>query len=91
MTGSGFCEWMKSGNFDRVADEEHAEVVADEIPVAVLGVELHGEATRVADGFGGVAAAGDRREADGDVGLLARLLEELRAREREIGSSPTLP
>ena len=33
---------------DRIADEEHREVVADEIPVAVLGIELHREAARVA-------------------------------------------
>ena len=36
------------GELDGVADEEDLEVVADEIPVAVLGVELDGEAARVA-------------------------------------------
>ena len=54
------------GELDRVADEEDAEVVADEVPVAVLGVELHREAARVADRLGGVAAAGHGREAHGD-------------------------
>ena len=39
---------------DRVADEEHFEVVADQIPVAVFGVELDGEAARVAQRFGRV-------------------------------------
>jgi hypothetical protein len=43
---------------DRVAEEEHAEVVADEVPVAVLGVELDGEPARVAGDLGGVPTAG---------------------------------
>ena len=68
------------GELDRVADEEDAEVVADQVPVAVLGVELDREAARVAQRLGGVAAAGDRREAHGDLGPLARLLEQLGAR-----------
>ena len=66
---------------DRVADEEDAEVVADEVPVAVLGVELDREAARVADRLGGVAPAGHGGEAQRDVGALARLLEELGAGE----------
>jgi hypothetical protein len=33
---------------DRVADEGDREVVADEVPVAVFGVELDGEAAGVA-------------------------------------------
>ena len=33
---------------DRVPDEEHRQVVADEVPVAVLGLELHREAAGVA-------------------------------------------
>ncbi len=69
------------GELDRVADEEDADVVADEVPVAVLGVELHREAARVADRLGGVAAAGHGAEPDGELGLLAGLLEELRAGE----------
>ena len=59
------------GELDRVADEEDAEVVADQIPVAVLGVELDREAARVARRLGGVPAAGDRGEAQGHVGALA--------------------
>ena len=79
VTGSGFCEWMKSGNLIASRMKKTAEVVADEIPVAVLGVELDGEAARVAGGLGGVAAAGDGGEADGEVGALALLLEQLGA------------
>ena len=68
------------GELDGVADEEHAEVVADQVPVAVLGVELDREAARVARRLGGVPPAGDRGEAQGDVGALALLLKELGAR-----------
>ena len=40
------------GKFHRVADEEDLQVIADEIPVAVLGIELHREAARIAQGLG---------------------------------------
>ena len=36
------------GELDRVLDEEHRDVVADEIPVALLRVELDREAAYVA-------------------------------------------
>ena len=36
------------GELDRVLDEEHRDVVADEVPVAFLGVELDREAAHVA-------------------------------------------
>lgn len=36
------------GELDRIANEEHGEVGADQIPIAILGVELHGKAARVA-------------------------------------------
>jgi hypothetical protein len=65
------------GELDGVPDEEHTQVVADEVPVAVLGVHLHREATRVAGGLGGVAAAGHGREPDRQLGLLAVLGEQL--------------
>jgi hypothetical protein len=51
------------GELDRVANEEHREVVAHQIPVAVLGLELHSEPPRVARGLRRVAAADDGREA----------------------------
>jgi hypothetical protein len=65
------------GELHGVADEEHAEVVADEVPVAVLGVELDREPARVAGGLGGVPPADDGREPHGHVGRPALLLEEL--------------
>ena len=58
---------------DAVADEEHRGVVADEVVVALGGVELHGEAAGVAPGVGGAALAGDGGEADQHLGLGARL------------------
>ena len=52
------------GEFDRVLDEEHRDVVADEVPVALLGVELDREAAHVAGEIGRALVAGDGREAD---------------------------
>ena len=37
------------GEFQRVADEEDRRVVADQVVVAVIGVELDREAARVTD------------------------------------------
>ena len=65
------------GELDRVLDEEDRDVVADEVPVALLGVELHGEAAHVAGEVGRALAAGDGREADEDGRLLAGALEEV--------------
>ena len=63
------------GELDGVPDEEHAEVVADEVPVASLGVELHREPAGVARGLRGVPAAGHSGEADREFCLLALLLK----------------
>src|SRR5690606_16007686 len=48
---------------DGIADKEGREVVADKVPVAIGGVELGGEAARIAQGFRGVAVVGHGREA----------------------------
>ena len=50
------------GELDRVLDEEHRDVVADEVPVALLRVELHREAAHVAGEVGRALVAGDGRE-----------------------------
>ncbi len=68
---------VEVGELQRVAEEEHRRVVADEVPVALLGVELHREAADVALGVGRAALAGHGREADEQVGLLADLGEDL--------------
>ena len=65
------------GELDRVLDEEDRDVVADEVPVALLGVELHGEAAHVAGEVGRALVAGDGGEADEDRRLLALALEEV--------------
>ena len=67
------------GELDRVLDEEDRDVVADEVPVALLGVELDREAAHVARQVGRALVAGDRREAHERLGLLARPLEEVGA------------
>ena len=61
---------------DRVLDEEHGDVVADEIEVPLFRVELHGEPTNVAGRIAGAGAAGDRREAREHRRLLLGVLQE---------------
>ena len=48
---------------DRIADEEDLQVVADQVPVAVDGLQLDGEAARVARRFRRFLAADHGREA----------------------------
>ena len=59
------------GKLDRVLDEEHWDVVADQIPIAFTRVELDGEAAHVARGIDRTRSARDGREADEHFGLLA--------------------
>ena len=61
---------------DRVLDEEHRDVVADEVPVAGVGVELDGEAAHVARRVDRAGAAGDGREAHEHRAAVALLLED---------------
>ena len=67
------------GKLDRVLDEEDRDVVADEVPVAFLGVELDGEAAHVARQVERALAAGDGREAHEGRRLLAGALEDVGA------------
>ena len=71
-----------------VADEEDRCVVADQVVVAVLGIELDREAARVAHRVGRAQLAGDGGEADeqrrapagleqGGLGVLADVLGDL--------------
>ncbi len=64
---------------ERVAEEEDGRVVAHEVPVALVGVQLDGEPADVALRVRGAALAGHGAEAHEEVGLLARL-EHLGAR-----------
>jgi hypothetical protein len=59
-----------------VAQEEHGRVVAHQVPVAFLGVELEREAADVALGIGRAAFAGHGGEAGEHLGLLAHGTEE---------------
>ena len=69
------------GKLHRVLDEEDRDVVADEVPVAFVRVELHREATHVPGGVGRAAFAEDGREANEDRRLFADFAEERGARE----------
>ena len=53
---------VQVGEFQRIAQEEDRRVVAHEIPVALIGVEFHGEAADVAFGVSGAAFARNRGE-----------------------------
>ena len=63
--------------FVRVAHEEDRRVVADQIPVAHLGIEFEGKAAHVALGVGRARLAGDGGKARQHLRLLADLGEEL--------------
>ena len=51
------------GELHRVLDEEHRDVVAHQVPVAFVGVELDREAAHVARGVDRAALAGHGGEA----------------------------
>ena len=50
------------GKLDRVLDEEHRNVVADQIPVAFIGVELHRKTAHIAGSINRTSPACNRRE-----------------------------
>ena len=61
-----------------VLDEEHRHVVADQIPHALLSVELHGEAAHVAGRVGRTTRTRHRREAHEDGRLDLGVAKDLR-------------
>ena len=65
------------GKLYRVLNEEHRDVVADDVPIALLGVELDGEAAHVARKVRRALVAGDRGEAHEGFGLLSRPLKQV--------------
>ena len=76
------------GKLDGVLDEEHRDVVADDVPVAFLGVELDGKAAHVAREIERTLAAGDGREPHEGRRLFAGALEQVGAgvlRQRLVG------
>lgn len=64
---------------DAVANEEHGEVVADQVVVTLARVEFHGEAAGVAEGLWRAALVNDCREADGNGRLDAGRAQEVSA------------
>ena len=69
----------KVREFERITDEEHRRVVADDVPVAFLGVELQREATRIALGVGRTTLTAHGGETQESWGLLADGLKQLGA------------
>src|ERR1035437_1354623 len=63
------------GKFDGILDEENRDVVADQVPVAFLGVKLDGKPAYVTRGIDRTRAACDGRYAGKNGGLLAYLGE----------------
>ncbi|VTZ63650.1 conserved hypothetical protein [Sinorhizobium medicae] len=74
----GFYRMYHVGKLDRILDEEDRNIVADQVPIALLGVDLDREATHVAGEIEGALASGDRREPHEGGGSLARALEQVR-------------
>jgi len=65
----------KIGKLDRILDEEDGDVVANEIEIALVGVEFDRKATNIARQVSGARAAGDggeRREDFRDLAFSAR-------------------
>ena len=79
-SGAGFHGVHEIRKLDRILDEEHRNVVADEIPIAALRVELHGEAANVAREIERAFAADDRREPHERRRHLSRPLKQVCAR-----------
>jgi hypothetical protein len=71
------------GELDAVLDEEHRHVVADQVEVALGGVEFGREAADVAHGVRRAARAGHGGEPDEHRRLDRRVIEEPRARQFE--------
>jgi hypothetical protein len=65
------------GELDRVLDEEHRDVVADQVPVALVGVELDGEPADVARQVERTLVARHGREAHERGRALAGALEQV--------------
>jgi len=63
------------GKFDGVLDEENRDVVADQVPIAFLGVKLDGKPAYVTRGVGRARAACDGRDAGKHGALLTDLGE----------------
>jgi len=79
---------------DGVTNKESWEVIADQVPVTVSGVELGGKTARVTQGFRGVVAVNDGREshkyrggfASGENFGLGQVAQVISHRKRAVGA-----
>jgi hypothetical protein len=62
---------IEVGEAQGIAEKEHRRVVADNVPIAFLGVELDRETANVPLGIGRAALARHGGKAHEEVGLLA--------------------
>ena len=69
------------GKLDGVLDEEDRDVVADDVPVALFGIELHRKAAHIARKVCRALVACNRREADKGGRFFAGALENVGARD----------
>ena len=77
----GFDGVDEIGKFDRVLDEEHRDVVTNQIPVALFGVEFGRKATHVTGQIEGPFVTRHGRETGECRGFLAHTLENVSGRE----------
>ena len=68
---------VEVGEAQRVAEEKHRRIVADDVPVTLFGIELQREAADIALGVRGAALACDCGEACEHGGLFADLRKYL--------------
>ncbi len=67
---------VEVGDAERIAEDEDWGVVADDVPLAFLGVELDRETADIALGVGRAALAGDGGEAGEEQRLFADPVED---------------
>ena len=79
--GLHFHRMNEIGKLDRILDEEDGDVVADEIEVALVGIEFDRKSAHVARQVSGARAAGDGGEASENFRFLALFGEERRSRQ----------
>src|SRR5664279_5733190 len=66
--------------FDRVLNEKDRDIVADQIPVAFLGIELDGKTANVPWSIDRTGSARDSRESCEEFGALTAFGQDLRGR-----------
>ncbi len=75
----GFLAVDEIGELGGIADKEHRQVVAHQVPVAIFGAEFHCESARIAGNFRAIATTGHGAESHTYRCDLAFFLEQLGA------------